>query len=201
MHRLTRAGVTIAVGGMNSRDDLRSGLGVFVTASLLDPEAVRLALPAYPTAGRYRPIEEQVYQRAHDAAARNGEVDLLGYSHGATLILRVAHWLAERGLAGRVRVATIDRVTFGYPVTLSPHYASVPDGIISGFNIYQTADNRLHGGKVAGAEEVLATDRILTEKTGLPMSRKERRYHGQFEYHYFMQESAYVRGEILKRFG
>lgn len=195
------SGVTIVVGGHDSVHDPLGVPGVFVTAYLIDPHVVRIPLPGgLPTAAKYKPIEDKVYNIAHAATVRNQSVSLIGYSHGATMVLRIAHRLSDLHLDRLVKLVTIDRIALDYPISLSPHYDYVPDGLISAFNIYQTADSVFKGGAVTGAVNVDATGQVVFEKPlGSIINPTDARF--KYEYHHFIQDSDYVRREVLWRFG
>ncbi len=191
--------VTIIVGGYNSVLEPRAG--VVLTGRLIDPDAVVAWLPGgIPSASKYQAVEDELFQIALEAAENpgGGSVNLLGYSHGATMVLRIANHLGSLGLARRLKIVTIDRIAFAFP--LYPRYRSVPDGVALAFNIYQTVDPSLTGGLVIGAVNEDATSEIEIEHTYGPLYNPDddRFLH---PYHHYIQDSDYVRRNVLAHFG
>lgn len=185
--------VTIAVGGWDSQRDPNPG--IFVTARLVDPAAVCRTLPGgVVLTDYYRRTEQALFNRAKAALDAGEPVTLFGYSHGATMVLRIAHKLAnETDRIHNVKLVTIDRIAAGYPLLLWPHYDSVPNGLALAFNVFHK------GGKVTGAENVPATNDITFEKTrGALADPTDPRF--KQHYHQYIQNSYEVRRKILANF-
>jgi hypothetical protein len=89
----------------------------------------------------YGQVEAQVLQEAARVVDGPDRLILIGYSHGATMALRVAHLLRIQGKdLGDAWLVLIDRIPQGYPlqpaVTASLH--SAPPGMRGVLNIFQT---------------------------------------------------------------
>lgn len=190
------ASTTIVVGGKGSQD--KPDAGIFVTAEFINPVAHEYRLPGIPNARAYRRTESQVYLLAMGFAMAGDSVNLIGYSHGATLILRVAHRLYQNRVPlSKVTIVTVDRVANFYP--LKPRYQSVPVGIAWALNIYQTKGIPA-GGAVSGSINIDASEEILDESyAGLDIDPTDPRF--LKIPHEYMEDSFSVRRRIVNQFG
>lgn len=190
---------TLAVGGFNSQG---ANPGLFNTARLIDPKAAAWTLSGTinPTqqAIEYGLVEDAVFKRARQAIKREEQVNILGYSYGATLVLRVVHRLANDQLPLKnVHLVTVDRIGVGYP--LLPVFHTVPKGLGSSLNVYQKTSRVLQGGEVTGAMNRAVTGEIREEKR---LGRIANPFDGRFlqHPHLFIENSDHVRRLILETF-
>ena len=205
----------IAVGGRGS--DADGAPGVFETARWWDEDAVTFRLPeiicTHITSvgwvgrdtylGTYRQIEEAVYTEIKLFLRDDHDVVLIGYSHGAELILRVVNRLAEEGIDPqkfrRVRLALIDAVNFCYPY---PTYFSVPAGTGGALHLYQLLFLISGGSFLAGASNIEVSVQIKAEREAaeeiilVPPPHNRFRL-GRAGYHGYIEDSLTVRNAIL----
>ena len=187
-------------------------IGLFETARVLaGPEGVVSThrLPGVSSQGlidadHYASTEFAVWTSA-TAILLNREsaepVVLLGHSHGAILVLRVAHQLAQAGVQlQRLRVVTIDPIVILYPF---PVFLSVPCGVSRALNFYQTSDPPLTGARVRNATNVDGSSAIHSEQAlGNLQDPDDERFMPALlaPNHTFIDDSFTVRRRILARF-
>jgi hypothetical protein len=95
--------------------------------------------PLFPS--NYAQVEAQVLQEAARVVDGPDRLILIGYSHGATMALRVAHRLQMQGKdLGDAWLVLIDRIPQGYPLdpALTASIHTAPPGLRGVLNIFQT---------------------------------------------------------------
>ena len=195
--------LTVVVGGRGSVNDRLPGIRETARWIAAPEDPLWFPLPLVPNPIEYGAIEQRVYDTILEAINGNEPVFLLGYSHGAQLILQVAHRLAGEPVSlQNVTMVTVDRIQLGYPAVFP--YPSVPVGINRALNIRQTFPfplASLQGGEVLGAEEVppvnetigneRAVGRYVAHPGILPIFQTD-------DFHSYIKDSFAVRRAILK---
>jgi hypothetical protein len=186
--------LVVVVGGLGSQSDYDPG--ILDTANWLSEHPLWFPLPNLPFPSLYLSIESEIEADVRSAVNANRAVILVGYSHGAALLLRVVSQLANEGVdLHRVFLATVDPVTDGYPL---PKYERVPHGIGAALNVYQTLPTAiLQGESVVGAYETEVGALLLVERDLLRDISLDWEERTALEPHRFIQHSLIVRRAIL----
>lgn len=209
-------GRVIAVAGWGSDGDTP---GLFETAELLSApgrEPFLMTLPGgHPNAGvnhlEYLQREDAVYAEAERVLRAGESVELLGFSHGAILVLRVAHRLARDGVPlANLSLVTLDPVPFEYPDSFTV-FLSVPAGVGRTLNLFQSVGSHLEcplcsffvGEEIRGALNVSVSGAVLSELFLGPLTDPTAprfKPSPAAPHHTFMDDSLTVQRRILTFF-
>ena len=209
----TNAEVTIVVSGHNPQEGINSG--IFNICNPPNPngiacEEILLPLddPLNPLKSLdYRQAETDVNNLAIEASGEMEGINMVGYSHGATLVQKDANNLSKSKdpLVCIDRMVTLDRISVGY---LSPGQTkSLPKNVWKALNIYQTDKTEksicktlsflgkkisfsLNGAPIKGAENIDVTAEVSSEWDALPADQRPACLH------LWMEKSPYVQGLI-----
>jgi len=210
----TNAEVTIVVSGHDPKEGINSGI-FDMCASPTNPNGIGCQPILLPLGDPLNPLKSLDYSQEEKdvndltikALGEMEGINMVGYSHGATLVLKVANSLSKskNPLVCIDRMVTLDRVSFLYP--FPGQTKSLPKNVWKALNIYQTLGSKktdfltsgalcpldifglikfpapkpLYGTPLTGAENEDVTAQVLSFWNGLPEGQRPECLHWWME--------------------